>query len=229
MTEDDDALLKALGARARAREAEPVPEGIPAFDAAAEERMAARLLSKVEAKSHAKPGGAVVRPLRWAYAAMPLAAAAAVLLFFLSRRSPHGDVPTYEMSVVAASELRAPAAAKASDAEVVLDPEGELELVARPSVPVKQASARAFLTRAGETTPWPVPIDVSDEGAVKISGSARTLFPATSGAYVITLVVGAGESMPSPADARKLATAGASEDTESHRVIRARVRFEEKK
>jgi len=48
MTDDNDdlALLKQLGARAREQRAEAAPP-IPALDAAAEERIAGRLLEKV--------------------------------------------------------------------------------------------------------------------------------------------------------------------------------------
>jgi hypothetical protein len=224
---DDDSILKQLGARARAQEAEKTSEGIPAFDAAAEERIAARLLATTSAK--AKPKAPVIRAMRWLYAAMPLAAAAVILLYFVMRGPSATTVPAYEISLVSSSEMRAPEPSKLG-AEVVLDPEGELELVARPAAPVKGARARAFLTRTGDTTPWAVPLDVSDQGAVRISGATRTLFPATTGTYGIAILVGNSNEMPSDGEARKLASElAAPSNSGNYRLVRAQVRFAEKK
>lgn len=261
---DDDAILKQLGARAREQRAEDggAAAGIPAFDAAAEDRMTAFLLDQpgaqpnAEAEPRATPaqpgatpaqpgarpaepkvidatsagGGVVLRPRRWLYAAAPLAVAAAFVLVVATRGSGGVGTPAYEVSMVSASQVRGPTSATTADATFDVDPDGELELIARPSAPVKNAHARAFLVRSGDAKPWPVRLEISDEGAVRASGTTRVLFPTTTEPYEVVILVGSGDVLPSDADARKLVTSGSSGHADAKfRVVRAKIRFVEKK
>jgi len=236
---DDDAILKQLGARVREERAKatgdgaPAGEAIPAFDAAAEERIAARLLgngANASANAKAGGGGVVVRPRRWLHAAAPLAAAAALLLFVATRGSSIVAPPAYEMSLVSANQLRDPTSVRTGDSDFTVDPDGELELVARPAAPVKDARARAFLVRSGDAKPWLVPLQISDEGAVRVSGRTRLLFPATVDPCELVIFVAVGDALPGEADAEKIATGGTTPARDAkYRVVRARIRFVEKK
>ena len=223
MTDDDD-LLKQLGARVREERAASiaVDDRIPPFDGAAEERIAAKILGK----SEARPTAVVIRPprARWLYAAAPLAAAAAAVLFVATRGSSPGAPPAYELSVVSVNDTRDPASPKQSATELSVDPDGELDLVVRPVAPVKDARARAFLVRSGDVKPWLVPLQISEEGAVRISGMTRLLFPSTVEPYDVVIVVAVGDALPSEPVAAKLA-AGPGAGTTNVRIIRAHVRF----
>lgn len=252
---DDDGILKALGARVREERAERdgTPEAIPAFDAAAEDRIVGLLLGQPASASAgtAEPGApkagadvVVLRPsggaaggarsrlagARWLYAAAPLAAAAALVLFVATRGSKGAMTPPYDVSMVSASQMRDPSSARTNDGTFDVDPDGELELIARPGAPVKHAHARAFLVRSGSAQPWLVPLQVSEEGAVRIAGMTRVLFPTTSAPYDVVIFVSASDALPSDSDARQLAIgeATAAQDAE-FRVIRATIRFVEKK
>ncbi len=239
MTDDNDdlALLKQLGARAREQRAEAAAK-VPALDAAAEERIAARLLEKVrDSLPHeiaerklaraSLPPRAKKSPVRWLYAAAPLAAAAALALLLSRRGNSIVAPPAYELSMVSVSDMRDPSSAKIDATDYVLDPAGELELVARPVAPMKDTHARAFLVRSGDAQPWLVPLQVSDDGAVRISGMTRVLFPTTNQPYDVVIFVAAGDVLPSDDDARRIALGAgdAAPAPANFRVIRGHVRF----
>jgi hypothetical protein len=134
--------------------------------------------------------------------------------------------PAYELSMVSVSDMRDPSSAKVGATDFVLDPAGELELVARPVAPMKDTHARAFLVRSGDAQPWLVPLQVSDEGAVRITGMTRVLFPTTNQPYDIVLFVAAGDVLPSDEDARRIALGGDAAPAPANlRVIRGHVRF----
>jgi hypothetical protein len=233
MDDDDDfALLKQLGARARERRAEPVAE-VATLDAAAEERIEGRLLERVRdplAHERAAPKPArVVHLRRWMFAAAPLAAAAALIVFVATRGTSIAATPAYEMSLVSVAGMRDPASAKVDPANFVLDPAGELELLARPALPVKDAHARAFLVRSGDVKPWLAPLQMSDEGAVRITGMTRLLFPTTTEPYDVVLFVAAADVLPSDDVARRIALGAEPAAGAKYRVIRAHVTFIEKK
>jgi len=230
---DDFTLLKQLGARAREQRAEPA-EAIPALDAAAEERIAGRLLERVRdslahERAEHKPARVVVHPRRWMIAAAPLAAAAALVLFVATRGSSIAPPPAYEMSLVSVTGTREPSSARVDATDFLLDPAGELELVARPVAPVKNAHARAFLERSGDVKPWLVPLQMSDEGAVRITGMTRLLFPTTNEPYDVVLFVAAADVLPSDDEARRIALGAEPAKDAKYGVVRGHVRFVEKK
>jgi hypothetical protein len=168
--------------------------------------------------------------VRWLYAAAPLAAAAAFVVFIATRGSSIVAPPAYEMSLVSANQLRDPASAKTNGLEFLLDPDGELELVARPLTPVKNAHARAFLIHSGDVKPWLVPLQISEEGAIRVTGMTRVLFPSTTEAYDVALIVASGDKLPTDAEGQRLAAGGPqASETGNYRVIRAHIRFVEKK
>ncbi|MDB5220374.1 MAG: polymerase, sigma-24 subunit, subfamily [Myxococcaceae bacterium] len=248
ITDDDFAILLQLGARAREQRADGVDRAgaaaVPALGAAAEERIAARLLERVRdslthdlaAPRSSKP--AVARSSRrWIIPTLAalLLAALAVRLFVVPRGSSAIVAPpAYTMTLVSVNDNRDPASAKVTETDFALDPDGELELMARPTAPVKDVHARAYLVRSGSSNaadvkPWLVPLQVSDDGAVRITGMTRLLFPTTNEPYDIVMFVAAGDVLPSDVDARGVASSAAAPEAAKYRVIRGHVRFVEKK
>ena len=252
---DEDAWLKVLGARVREEREEAAPDGedgVPPFDDAAADRIAELLLGgKAERKEApvepevappalAQPASVpplegkganandapdhVVRPGRFWWAIAPFAAAAAILLG-VALRPESSTLPAYEMSVVAAKAQRSDPSA--SPADVTLDADGDLELVARPKTPSTGIAARAVLLRYESATAWAAPIEVSADGAVRIVGASKRLFPETKGRYTIVLLVADPARLPSAEVASRIAV-GAEKPDASVRVLRAEVRFLER-
>jgi hypothetical protein len=251
---DEDAWLKVLGARVREERDEATPDGedgVPPFDDAAADRIAELLLGgKTEAKTTpvdteappvlSQPASApplegkgadandapdhVVRPGRFWWAIAPFAAAAAILLG-VALRPESSTLPAYEMSVIAAKAHRSDPSASPTD--VTLDADGDLELVARPKTPSTGIAARAVLLRDGSAVAWAAPIEVSSDGAVRIVGATKRLFPETKGRYTIVLVLADPARLPSAEVASRIAV-GAEKPEASVRVLRAEVRFLER-
>lgn len=224
----DDLILRRLGARLREERAEEeLPPGVPPFDEAAVDRIAARLLADDRDKGLPPRAseGKVIRPARFWWAAGPVAAAAAVVLW-ASTRGPGDAMPSYDLSVVGAKASRATPGPErtVTTAEVLLDPSGDFELVARPAAPTPNVGARAVLVREGAARPWAALIDVSSEGAIRITGTTRSLFPETRGSYEIVVLIARSGALPSDAEATRMAT---STTPSSLREVRARVRFVE--
>jgi hypothetical protein len=217
-TDGADALLKKLAARYREERDEPLPPGVRPFDEAAVERITAKLLgTEPSASSPAK----VLRPWRFAWVGAPLAAAAAAIALWVGTRPAADALPAYELDVVRAKTSRAPGEAR--EAEVTLDPDGDLELVARPATPAPDIGARAVLVRDGAARPWAAPIDVSSEGAVRIAGANKALFPETRGTWEIVVLVAKKDALPSEAEAARVAVG--PPPAPPLRSVRAKVRF----
>jgi hypothetical protein len=251
---DEDAWLKVLGARVREERDESAPDGedgVPPFDDAAADRIAELLLGgKTEAKATpvetqvappvlSQPASApplegkgadanapdhVVRPGRFWWAIAPFAAAAAILLG-VALRPESSTLPAYEMSVIAAKAQRSDPSASPTD--VTLDANGDLELVARPKTPSSGIAARAVLVRDGSAMAWAAPIEVSSDGAVRIVGATKRLFPETKGRYTIVLLLADPARLPSAEVASRIAV-GAEKPNASVHVLRAEVLFLER-
>jgi hypothetical protein len=244
--DDDDAILKQLAGRIREEREEPeLPDGVAPFDDQAADAIAARILggearAPVPASAEPAPSPAtsdephgpasapapasakVLRPaFRWALA--PVAAAAAVALWVASQPG-EGSLPSYEVAVIGAKELRADPQSP-STGEISLDPRGDFELLARPAAPAPGVRAHAVLVRDGAARPWSAPIEISDEGAVRVAGTTEALFPETRGAYEVVLVVATEAWLPSREEAARIASGAGAPSSSAVRAIRARVRF----
>ncbi len=245
MTDDD--LLKKLAERERALRAERAEE--PALSSEAEDRIARAILGPskrpalrvvpggADAEEAAHAGDSVREPdagptdapaqtphaaPRWRRAAMlggPLAVAAAITLWVGTRSPAEDTIPPYELSMVSLASSRSTPSA-AAQLEVVVDPEGDFELVARPAAPTPGVSARALLDDA----PWTAPVDVSREGSVRVAGSVSALFGDGRQERRVTLIVAPAAEMPSETAAVGISRGeiGAPATT---RVLRARVKF----
>jgi len=180
--QNSEALLRDLGARFREQ----------AFSERQANAIAARLLAPPTAKP--LPKAKVLRLRKLHVAAAPLALAAGIALF-LGTRSSTDVLPEYDLVVVGAKATRAANDAPVAKQDVTLDPQGDFELVARPAVPTRDVHPKVMLVRDGTSQPWSAPLAVSADGAVKISGANKALFPETRGAYEIIVVLGPSRSV----------------------------------
>jgi hypothetical protein len=164
------------------------------------------------------------RPARIAAAvAIPLAMAAGVALWVASS-PPATDPPSaYDLTILAGTNPMRSVPGDAS-ADVTLSRGAFFQAVARPTAPSKGAvAARALIVRDGHARPWPVALDVSSEGAVKIAGPAASLFPETAGAYEIVIAVGRPDAVPS--DQALSACAEGHGICNGLRLVRGRILF----
>jgi hypothetical protein len=144
----------------------------------------------------ARPRPARLQPWRarvYAASAAGLALAAGVALFVTHGAEP-ASLPLYALDVSGAATSRGPSASApdTSSGACTLhsSARGTFELVARTEATEAGAvTARAFLVRGGETTPWPGALEVSSAGSVRILDSAERL----RGATELRVVVGRKE------------------------------------
>lgn len=123
----------------------------------------------------------------------PLALAAALLLYFTTRgpASPDlgVDLPTYAVAVAGDKEMRG-APDESTRLVVSSASTSRFELLARPAQAVESDArvvAYAFVVRGGDVASLDdVKVDVSKDGAVRITGAAREL----EGATAVRIVVG---------------------------------------
>lgn len=228
----DDELLKSLGAREREKRAEPTDVPLPRD---AEDRIVRALLSgeaagtgeaakadtpRTDTGETAAPNGGVVLPFRRIAAwTTPLAVAAAIALYVGTRGPGAEPLTSYELSMVSVAASRATPAPIAHE-EVTVDPDGDFELVARPRIATPAVAARALLDDA----PWSPPLEVSAEGAVRITGSTRVLFGDVSHPRRVTLLVAREAELP-PMEAAARISRGEDTAPPNVRVLRARVTF----
>lgn len=192
--EDDDRLLRRLGALAKDQEREPTAEelaeleGVASLDADAQDRIAANLEKQMGGK-----GGMVVRPARWraqvGVLASGLALAAGVALFM--SRSGTDAVPLYALDTSGAASVRGPSTpssgATATTCVLRASSLGSFEVIARPHDPVDGAiGAHAFLLRGGVVESFTTPLEISPQGSVRASGENQRLV----GASELRVVVG---------------------------------------
>lgn len=183
---------------------------------AAEQRIADRI---VETRPLAE-----VRSLRpgWVKWTPVLAAAAALIAFFSWPRS-HEALPVYAFELSGnVAELRADGP-QVAYAKARLHKEATLEIVLRPADKVSEKLAvRAALVRGDKALPWSPPITISDEGAVRIVGPVKSLFPDLAAPWDIVVAIGPESALPSTAEALLAATTkGAS----GCRLVRGTVEF----
>ena len=220
----DEELLRGLAQAARDAERDPI--AAPELSDAAKERIAASILggaakdealpkvpSRFAADEASEAGGdhhaeapreIASKPKgRLVFLFAPLAAAAAVFLYIGLR--PAGDLPVYAVTLSSSVQTDRAEAGPQTE-ETILHPDAWFEMIARPAQPAKDLTAHAVVLRDGAKLVFTGNVDVSEEGAVRLSGQARNVFPETVGAYEIVLTI---------------ARRGSSES----RVVHGRVRF----
>jgi hypothetical protein len=205
-----DELLDDLGRLARAQEAQASAGEVDAdellrpFDAAAHDRIAARVLPLVQPEHQATdaPRGrlsssqsALRRPRsrRWSVAVIPALAAAAVLLWYFWPRAD-APLPRYALELRGGmSAERGPTAAptlRVGSGDIV-------SAVLRPATAVSgPVEVRVFVDgRAVPDAPGRV-VEQSAAGALRISGLGPVLAALTPGRYLLQFAVGRPGSLP---------------------------------
>lgn len=208
----DEKLLSALGRRAREQREEKVE--IEPLDAAAERRIGEKILgSNVISMGDRRLTPAASRKGR---VVVPLAfAAAAAALFFVWPRQR--DLPTYAFELSGnVAEVRSDGP-KVVEQRAKLHKEATLQIVLRPASPVSNVHVAAVLVRNGAARAWTPPTEISADGAVRIVGPVRTLFPDTDAPWEILVAV--GESVPGDV------VAAAKDPPRGVRIVRAVVEF----
>lgn len=169
-----------------------------------EARIAARLLETAAPKKATPPAvkaapAANVVPFktrvarRVAQLGAPLALAAVLVLYFTTRGPASSDLgvdlPTYAIAAAGEKEMRG-APDEGTRLVVSSAPSSRFELVARPAQAIESDArvvAYAFVVRGADVASLDdVKIDVSKDGAVRITGAAREL----QGASAVRVVVG---------------------------------------
>lgn len=237
---NDEEILRGLGARAREQDEDPqlrvlerLARGEPVEErelqgidedtialfrpvsSAAEERIVNRI---------ARPKLAEVRPIRPWLRYAPLAAAAAAAAIFFAWPRGHETLPgyTFELSGNVA-EMRADGP-QVAIAHARLHKEATLEIVLRPADKVKpKVAVAAALVRAGKATAWTPPVTISDEGAARITGPVKSLFPDVDAPWEIVVAIGEPSVLPSTPEA--LLLAATTQGKPGCRVVRGTVEF----
>lgn len=176
MKEED--IVARVGAHVREeRELEPDPEAARPLDDDAIDRIVAK--AAPSPKSTPKANAKVIAFPRWLtrYAA-PLAVAAAVVLFVATR--DHGEngpvLPGYGVTASGQQALRGDAP-KTSTLRIGKSVASRFEIVARPDTAIGDAKivAYVFAMEGGEPVAVDAKVDVSKDGAVRVTGDARAL------------------------------------------------------
>lgn len=246
---NDDDLLKAIGGAARDADAKAREElerlaagdddVARPLDDAARARITAKLLEATTAKAGPKPdaatresasaspaktrddGARVVLLRRAAWVVAPLAMAAAVLLW-IGRPQSLAPVPDYEVSLVGGDQTTRGAPVQLRGDTIRVRSASRVQIVARPATkPEGTVEARAFLIRGGAAQPWTVPIEVSPEGAARISGEAGAIFPEATGDWDVVVAVGRAAALPTQANVVSMlgGTTGAVRVVRCHVVV----------
>lgn len=213
---NDDELLRGIARAARDERDDASDAGSATLDAAANERIALALLAtsdRTDSASSPEPSRAPAdagteprprprsdaarsatndehapakpRPLgRVVYLFAPIAAAAALFLYL--RTSSEPGFPPYTVTLSSSARTERGAVEPRTD-EALLQPDSFFELVARPAEPARGIVAHASVVHAGTKLDYAGAIEVSDEGAVRLSGRAKDVFHGTRGSYEIVV------------------------------------------
>jgi hypothetical protein len=151
-----------------------------------------RLVEQAKSELSVAPPARVLPWRRLAIAIVaPLAAAAALILFL---RHPVGEqasapLPAYALAFTGGDRTTRSAPAN-DDGPVELHADSRIDIVLRPSTAAPgPVLVQAFLLQGSEVHPWPVPMQRSPEGAVRISGDAGSLLGVPAGSWDLVFIV----------------------------------------
>lgn len=196
-------------------EAKAAHEAFRPLDAAAKERIVARL----EQEGAGKKVVSLAARRRLARVVVPaLAALAAGVLLFVLPRSGAAPVPDYALSFSGEQAVRA----DVPEAEVPrVGPGSRFTVLLRPQRAVEgKVEARAFLVRPGEARAWSPRLEVSEEGAVRIQGEGAALASVSPGEWTLAVVVGRPGSLPDePREVQSLIEARRAPESAEWRLL----------
>jgi hypothetical protein len=181
------------------------------FEPSAADRIAKRIARKPDVARRSPQSSATVVPLfrRAMVLAAPLAVAAAAVVYVAAgpRAGRGPELPAYSVVATGEQAMRGPAEAS-TRLRIGNGKEARFEVIARP---IAAASAKvvgyAFVMSSGEASALDGKVEVSSDGAVRVTGPSRAL----SGANEIRLVVGAPEAIGKFDDALARAKSGSSD------------------
>jgi hypothetical protein len=137
----------------------------------------------------------VMRIASWVLLAVAIAAGVAV---FVGRRQ--APLPAYDVSWTGDRLQRGDDGL--ANAVITVNPLLQTVIVVRPTTPVKgPVEVRACVTRGGAAREWKPPIEISDDGAVRISGPSRSVFDVPPGMWTAVVAVGRPGDLPSDPNA----------------------------
>jgi len=157
---------------------------------------------------------------------VPMAAAAALLLWPRSASVPL--LPAYDLEFSAGpSELRASPPEVSPADEIQVDPHrgGRMIALLRPRSGVQShVAVAAFRMREGKVERWPVPFEVSPQGAIRIAGPTENLLAFQPGRWELVFVLAAPNSLPStPGEVTEALADPAQADRRGWRLLRKRI------
>jgi hypothetical protein len=179
-----DRLVEAARRR-RAREAAapPDPDALAPLDAEAKDRISARVMRELEAA----PPAQVIPLRRKVQVSVSVAVMALAAMLVLLARPSGAALPAYEVTFSGERSMRGEETAGEPPR---VGPGSALSLLARPKQPVQgRVEVQAFLVRGESARAWAPPVQVSAEGAVRISGEADAVLPPEPGPWTAVIVI----------------------------------------
>lgn len=224
LSPEEDAELRRLAAEDPAA-AEKYEAYRPLGDEV-KERIAARIGEALPSPSEKK---IVTLPGRkgagLAFVAALAIAAGALLWVDPPRGSLDEALPPYALTVSGDRTTRGAGDAPA-DAVVELHADSRIEMVLRPAKAVTgEVGARGFLMQGGAAKAWAPPVQISNDGAVRITGGAGDLFGGP-GEWEVVWAVGRPSDLPSDATDVAAEASGARR-THSWKLLTRKVRIVE--
>jgi hypothetical protein len=156
---------------------------------------------------------------RLVFAAAPLAAAAALVLWL---RAPSAPLGAYDVVVTTADDAMRSTEAPLPGPSRAHQTGRTFELVASPAGGGGAVEAHAFLERDGAVTPWAPPMQVSPQGTVRIAGDTDALFGTRAGAVTVLLAIGRPGHVPDSA-AVVARGEGATGESATWRLVREEI------
>jgi hypothetical protein len=200
----DEEWLELLAEEARKRRREDA--AILAQMAATTNEEAQALLAPLDEEARARIAAAafpesrraLTRRAKMTALAVGAALAIAAAVALVARGTgPSAPLPPYEVALFGAPSHLRGAPGVTSTPTIAVAPESPLEIVLRPDVDVRgPVVAGAFLVEGGGARRWSAPIEVSEDGAVRIAGRVDSLFGARRGEVDVIVIVARPGALP---------------------------------
>jgi hypothetical protein len=136
----------------------------------------------------------VFRRIAWAALVLGIAALG---VFLVQRNPPASPLPEYELAITGGAQTTQGAPAQLR-ADMVRARAGvRVQISARPTAkPEGEVVARAFVLEGGAAKEWKVPIEIAEDGVLRIAGDAGSIFPEPSGDWDVVLAVARPQVVP---------------------------------
>lgn len=155
-------------------------------------------------------------------AAIASVALAAGVILYLTVKPGIAELPRYELEVGGGDGGPGSPSNPAPSAPLLLAPGGRIEVIARPAKAISGAvGARSYFVQGETVRPWVPTIDISRDGAVRLTAGASGWSNLAPGRWELVLLVARPEDLPTDSsEARKTI---ASPNASRVRVLRRNV------